>query len=446
MDINDKNFKKKWFEEEKRKIEIRKKRRYIHFDSRIKTIGKEIANEVQNPDYVVRRFFYPFLKLEKKERKFCYDENGKKYAKAKKPRLIQYASHKDAVIYSWYSYILSALYEKKIRKNKISENIIAYRKTKHKNNIDFAKEVFDYIKCQSECAAICFDIQGFFDNLKHDRIKMIWKNLLATEDLLTNKSLPKDHYNVFKSITKYSYCDYKKLCDKFNIKKKNFKDFLVICGLSDFKKILRGKIINHNINNFGIPQGTSLSVVLSNAYMIDFDIKISGFIKNIGGIYRRYSDDIIIVCDKKYCDKIKSLVKEEIDIIKLNMQEEKTEIRFFSKIDGKYFCIDEGGNKCKLQYLGIETDGNNELFRGKTNAKFYRRMSWAANTEKRRQKRNPKNKISKRKIYRKFLHYRPLSFFTYFNNAVSKLDSVLLSKAFQKNNLIKSIKKRINEK
>ena len=125
MNIQDKSFKERWLEKEKRKIENKKKGRYLHFDARIKTIGKKMANEIQNPDYIVRRFFYPFVKLKKDDRKYRYDENGKKYVKAK-PRIIQYASHKDAVIYSWYSYVLSALYEKQIKKYGISKILFAY--------------------------------------------------------------------------------------------------------------------------------------------------------------------------------------------------------------------------------------------------------------------------------------------------------------------------------
>jgi hypothetical protein len=48
-----------------------------------------------------------------------------------------------------------------------------------------------------------------------------------------------------------------------------------------------------NNDPFGIPQGTPISAALSNAYMMPLDKRIVEARGSVGGLYRRYSDDIL---------------------------------------------------------------------------------------------------------------------------------------------------------
>src|SRR6185312_4403266 len=48
---------------------------------------------------------------------------------------------------------------------------------------------------------------------------------------------------------------------------------------------------------YGIPQGLAISALLSNVYLIDYDQMMSKKAKDEGFYYRRYCDDILIVCD-----------------------------------------------------------------------------------------------------------------------------------------------------
>ena len=45
---------------------------------------------------------------------------------------------------------------------------------------------------------------------------------------------------------------------------------------------------------YGIPQGSPMSAILSNIYMLDFDKYCCELANNFGGIYRRYCDDKFI--------------------------------------------------------------------------------------------------------------------------------------------------------
>lgn len=60
--------------------------------------------------------------------------------------------------------------------------------------------------------------------------------------------------------------------------------------------MLHKRVINLSPkNHLGILQGTAVSAILANIYMIAFDEFVANLIENYHGLYRRYSDDFIIV-------------------------------------------------------------------------------------------------------------------------------------------------------
>ena len=134
------------------------KRKYAHFDKRLGL--KEAFKYVSNSENIAKHNFYPFIYYEKKMYKFNKEKGIKE-----KIRPICYASHIDRCIYQYYAYLLNNIYNENAKKLNIDNCSIAYRDNKKKSNINFTKEVFDFIKHTQNAYIIVGDFKGFFDNL-----------------------------------------------------------------------------------------------------------------------------------------------------------------------------------------------------------------------------------------------------------------------------------------
>jgi len=413
-----------------------KDRGYPHFSNRTPlSQKKEIERYILNRDRVAKHSFSPLLLKEIKQRRYkVSDFNGvarrshKKVVKGKvkpncKIRKILYATHIDAHIYSFYTKTLSKKYEEYLESNlHISKSISAYRQiktlceTKYKNNVHFAKDIFDEIKSRQDCVALCFDIENFFPSLNHTLLKSIWSKMLGL------KSLPADHYNIFKAVTNFSYVrlgDFKILKGGFDEKK-----------LSDLKRIGKhtlveniGELSENNIvifknqrkdtegNLVGIPQGLPISAILANIYMLQFDEAI---IEELGErhdvFYRRYSDDIVVLCRVDQIGLVEKFIQDQITKIKLTISINKTEITLF-KIESdrlQSFRMKKGvlTKNIPLNYLGFEFYGYQTLIKSKNLAAFYREMKCAIRRKSKRIEQIKEARlldsaaIFKRKIYR----------------------------------------------
>ena len=402
-------------------------KKYPHIGNQIDSYDYlKIKEYISNKENIEKHPFGPFIHRVKKQRKFRKEYDWKGFVKNKgkrkadvKERELFYASHIDAMIYSYYSHLLQKKYNKLLIKNKIDEVVTAYRKipvnrndknSKGKSNIDYANEVFSYIKNNSiktkEQVVIAFDITSFFDNLNHKKLKEMWIKVLNV------KTLPKDHYQIYKNITKFSYIDENKLFKEFKDKilverftdsKKNevivkekkvdkikyFKNKRVVSfcnSKKDLYNIRKKGLIKSNKYNkdgtkreIGIPQGSPISATLANLYMFDFDILIHNELKKINGIYRRYSDDMIIVCDLKYKHQIIDLFEKEIKkICNLEIKQSKTQVFHFIKENNSLVCYQVfenflNGNK-NLEYLGFQFNGEHIYLKNSSISKYYRKM------------------------------------------------------------------------
>jgi hypothetical protein len=413
-----------------------KDRGYPHFSNRTPlSVKKGCEIYVSNKSKVAKHSFLPLIFKEIKQRRYKKSvikgivrrshksEKNNKIVSNAKIREILYASHLDSHIFSYYSQkIITPEYEKILEKNiKLSESISGYRQIptadnlKFKNNVHFAKDVFDEVKKRGNCVVLAYDIENFFPTLNHRLLKLVWARIIGF------KSLPKDHYNIFKATTNFSYV---KLND-LKTRKNHFDEKT----LAKYKKLGKNtffenikELVNSDITIYknqhhkdgkliGIPQGLPISALLANIYMLPFDEAMIAQLTERSNIYyRRYSDDIIFICLENEVEKVEKLVKEEIKKIKLTISFDKTEKTLFKLENDKLQSYKvQGSNLIKnipLNYLGFEFYGNKILVKSKSLAGFYRRMK---NTIKRRHNRvlNIKQDkllddvpIFKRKIYR----------------------------------------------
>lgn len=417
-----------------------KDRGYPHFSNKTPlSKRKNVENYVTNRKKISQHSFSPLIFKEIKQRRYKLSEfNGelkRSHKKIKngeivsntKIREILYATHMDAHIYSYYAQqIITPKYENYLKQNSLlSDSITAYRqiettdKLKFKNNVDFAKDVFDEIRRRENCVALVLDIENFFPSLNHKKLKLAWAKILG------NKTLPKDHFNLFKATTKFSYVKLKDLKTKnghFDEKElaKHKKD-----GKHTFFKNIR-ELINSDIiihknqkqneqkKLIGIPQGLPISALLANIYMLAFDESIINELSLRHNVfYRRYSDDIVIICEANQIKLIENFVKEEMEKNELTVSLEKTEKTLFKINKHRLQCykIENDGSlkeNLPLNYLGFEFYGYQTLIKSKNLANFYREMK---KTIKRKHKQVEKIKekhlldeapIFKRKIYRLF--------------------------------------------
>jgi hypothetical protein len=398
-----------------------RKTRYPHIGRPLYESDRNwVFRYVQNPNKIEQHSFLPFLHATLYQHKYkkVYDpftdelQNNGDRKHTTKARDIYYATHLDANIYRYYAQILNEKYNSSLQARGLNRVVTAYRKIidpkfkKGMSNIDFAEEIFNFIRKSDieDLVAVTFDIKSFFDNLDHKILKEVWKRVLKVS------KIPNDHYKIFKNITQFSYINTEDIFNEFKNelivvspsgaitkKKVNKQKYLknnnviAFCEKSQFKEKVRQKgLIKSNkyiksengitVRGRGIPQGSPISAVLANMYLFDFDLVINEEVKEVGGLYRRYSDDIVIVCDKSSHEYLKYLIQHNIRKLKLEIQDSKTQSFIFTRnFDSQRTCnklTDSGklSNRKRFQYLGFEFDGQNTYLKSSSLAKFYRRM------------------------------------------------------------------------
>lgn len=440
-------------------------KQYSHIGLRLsKSDEKWVKSYITNRYNIETHAFFPFIHRELSVRKFrreiAHDGTRSKLRKpSTKNREIYFANHIDSNIYGYYADKLSKHYEAKLKEKGISDCVTAYRrvkldpespKSRNKNNIDFANDVFSYIKNQKEknIVAITFDISSFFDNLDHTILKKQWRFITDS-----GANLNKDYYNVFRNITKFSYIEesdiFKHFKDEILVERnsitgknkkviktrkvkrlKYFKNQRAVayCTQKEIYELRNNNLIKANkyifdketgsklsLRNKGIPQGSPISSVLANVYMLEFDEYVNNFMSEIGGVYQRYSDDMVVVCDNASEKQVIDMFMSKIKDYKLDIQKRKTQVFHFkwnSKLS-RHSCIERNVNTgqfrsgTNFEYLGFQFDGYYTLLKSASLASYYRKMkrgirrgvyySIHNNT-------NTKGKIFKSRLYKRYTY------------------------------------------
>lgn len=424
---------------------------YFHFDHKFDFPKRklELRHLLADPQKLSKHPFLPLVKIVLKTPCFRYQENEREYGLETKKRPISFASHFDTYLYSYYSFVLTKKYQEYIRKNKFDRCVLAYRSDLNgKCNIQFSKEVFDYIKNKGECTAVALDIKGYFDSIDHNKLKEKWCTIL---NLL---ELPEDQYKIFRSLSKYTYLNKDSILKHFNVELKKLEKkpltILDVMGDGTFNEKfqhLRGHnlmVINesHEVmpdgkkRFYGIPQGSAISALLSNIYLIDFDQKMHERANKEGFLYRRYCDDILFVCDTKKASELQKDAIEEIEKYHLIIQDKKVElIEFFTNSKGQIRAYNlkkikeelpsllNASNEQhfykNLQYLGFEFNGKNILIRPGSISRYFRKMKGRIiKTVVMAYSENSKgDRIFKQQIFSRYTHLGKRNFLHYAYNA-----------------------------
>ena len=72
-----------------------------------------------------------------------------------------------------------------------------------------------------------------------------------------------------------------------------------------------------------------MSAVLSNVLLLEFDREVNDWVTELGGLYRRYCDDVMVVIPLEHEDMISELVYYEMGRLNQECNSEKTEIAHF---------------------------------------------------------------------------------------------------------------------
>ena len=366
---------------------------YSHFDKRVSLAMPSIRKYVMDPQKIKTHGFYPFIHFEKKNSRY-----GKKGPK--KPRELYYCAHLDRCVYQRYAFLINYQYNLWVHDHGIDDVSIAYRDQLGKNNIDFAKNAFDAVRSFDNCFVLVGDFTNFFDNLDHRYLKSMLCKVLGVE------RLPEDYFAIFKNITRFASWDWKSLvnaageniCEPGIRTKLNKKETIITKEQFERNK---NEIVK-NCTKVGIPQGSPISAVLSNVYMIKFDENMKRYVSDRNGTYMRYSDDFIIVLPYEtradvddYINFVFSYVKSMEGLI--DLQKEKTSCYIYQNGIIYDYQKDEPSY---ISYLGFTFDGSNIKLRPRAITKYYYRMRRKAHTIGRHNWKSPTGKhISAKKLY-----------------------------------------------
>ncbi len=416
--------------------QVYQRKYYQHLDE---PCNSEVAYKlVTAPESkLAKHSFLPFISYNKKVRRFGKYFKGFGTRVKQKERPLRYASHKDGYIYRYYAKRIQPIYDQWVKDNHLENNSIAYRKT-GLDNIDLAKDAFERIAEIAPCTAYAYDIKSFFDFIPHD-------TLLANWQTLRKGRLPHGEFTVYKSHTNYAHCDKEELINLLQSQGLKVPPKGRLCSIDNFRKHAKSIVIR-NTESYGIPQGSPMSALLSNIVMMQFDLQMKAYIEvNLGGLYKRYSDDILVslpentLTQQEVATNVNKLLKEYVGTT-LKINDAKTTICSFVRQNG---IVATTGITKELDYLGISFNGKRYLIRSSTLSRYWRRLRWKLEVEKRRASKTflvdrlkrGETKIRRRNISNKFTaqnYNEAANAIKYAIRAANKLGSKAIKKQIKK--------------
>ncbi len=372
-------------------------RPYAHFDRPLPFDAAKAY--VADPARIQQHAFHPFIDFEIVQRR--YKVRAQRAEVGSKRRPIGVPSHVDGYVFAYYAKLLGGRYEEYLIANDLGQCVLAYRRGLG-SNIDFARAAFDEIARRDRCTAMAFDLEKFFETIDHSTLRSNWGRLLGVE------RLPSDHFAVFTAITRHASVNLEACRVRLGIPPKAALP-RPICTPAAFRNVIRRNpnglpnLVNTNRNRYGIPQGSQISALLSNMYLMNFDLEMKMLSDQVGGYYRRYSDDILWICDPQAAGLVETSLKQALAKLggTTTLNENKTERSPFHVTPSGRLETDR-----QIQYIGFVFDGSRVRIRSQTLSRYWRRVVYAARATTRAARHSAvKPGIPyKRKLSRRFSH------------------------------------------
>ncbi len=234
----------------------------------------------------------------------------------------------------------------------------------------------------------------------HGLLKKRLKTLLGVSEL------PDDWYKVFRFITNFHYVEIENLKAHAvfgpRLKGKSRDRIASVEELKAHSIVFHPNPELANGHRRGIPQGTPISAAASNLYMMEFDVDARALCNQVEALYRRYSDDILIVCKQDDAAALEMEILRLIAVEKLEIAPHKTEKTLFDKAR----TIPRISKAA--QYLGFTFDENGPAIRESSLSRQWRKMHRAMRRARKsatwRAIAGRSGKVHTKKLYRRFSH------------------------------------------
>ena len=247
---------------------------------------------------------------------------------------------------------------------------------------------------------LAFDVTGFFDNLDHGLLKKRLKALLRVTELTD------DWHKVFRAITRFHFVDLAELKAHpvFGPRIKGGTHDR-IAAVEDLKAAGITFHANPELAKGylrGIPQGTPISAAASNLYMLEFDVSARAYCDKLDAFYRRYSDDILIICKPIDASAIEAEIMRLLANEKLEISPHKTE-RTLYNVGAAVTRATKAA-----QYLGFTFREAGPAIRESSLSRQWRKMQRAMRRARKsaewRQRAGKSGMVYRKKLYKRFAY------------------------------------------
>ncbi len=162
--------------------------------------------------------------------------------------------------------------------------------------------------------------------------------------------------------------------------------------------------------------------------MLEFDRYVQNWVNSVGGSYRRYSDDIMVLVSLELEIEAQTVISDRAMQIGLTINESKTEVSRFSLSGGIQI------SDAPITYLGFTFDGTSVGLRSRTLSRYYRRMTYATRRTVRTAGKAGQIAANafKRGLFRDFTHLGRRNFYSYARQAERKLTGSIVKKQLRR--------------